>query len=238
MALPAVGDVCVHAALAVDVQIRFPGGITLQVPAVGIPKIGEQVAKLLAQFNAAIAPFMPVLNVVDALLSAAKVFDAVKSLNPIKIGATLVDFLAIVDKLTALLPPVAFPAFIKDLVNVILLFVIDVQAQLTAVLAAQERIGVSTAKVAALTAAGELDLAAQLNVAVSCAALDVDIAVSAIQANAMPVNRIIGLVSLLCGILGLPELPSITVGVDVSASISALDVLVSALRVIEAGIPA
>lgn len=211
-----------------DLRVRFPGGATLQIPSTPLPNPGDQVAKLLGLVNAALAPLMPILDLVDAMLAAAKVFDAVKSLNPVKIAEALVDLLKIVDRLKTLIPPVSAPFLVKDVVRAIRIYVADIVSQLELIVAQQSRIQIAQEKAATVP---------ELAQHVACAQATVDVTFSSMKTAAAPVNRLLRVVNLLCEMAGLPKVPGLDFGADPAAAVAPLQTLVAALQTLEDAIP-
>lgn len=229
MPLPGHPVSCPHPIPTVeDLKIRFPGGTTLQIPAAPLANPGDEVARLLGLLSAAFAPLMPLLDIVDAFLTVVKVFEAVKSLNPISIGNALVDLVKQVDKLRSLLPPVAGPALVKDIVHAVRLYVEDMARQLAALEAQQARI---------LLVAERAVESPSLTPHVVCAQATVDVSFASMKQGAAPVNRIVRLVNLVGAIAGLPALPSLELGANPAAARQALQTLAEALLTLESAIP-
>ncbi len=211
-----------------DLKVRFPGGSTLQIPGTPLPGAGDQVAKLLGLVSAALAPLMPILDLVDTILSIVKVFEAVKGLNPKAIGDALVDLMKFVDKLKQLLPPVAAPLLVKDVVRAVRLYVDDVRQQLEALVAQQSRIQLAQEKAQTFP---------ELQSHVVCTQATVDALFASMKTGGAPVNRILRLVNLIGAIAGLPAVPALDFGADPAASVAPLVTAVAALRAIEDAIP-
>jgi len=269
MGLPDISDVCigldvetgldlrlgVDLSVALkDLKISLPGGIKLQAKASQkIPNPGDLVADLLASLNAALAPFQPIFDLMDIAMVIIKVFEAVKSLNPIKIADELLKLIAKVDVVASYIPPLSLPIMIRDTIDTILVFLAGLKASLTVSLSAQLKIDAATAKASALAdlsasleASGDLEgaaamaaLSADLNVSVGCAQANLDCQLAA-QANAMgPLNRFLTLLSSLCEAVGLPALPGLdmSAGGDITVAIDAVDALIAALTIVRAAIP-
>lgn len=255
MPLPDVSDVCValdaetglDLRLGVDLsiplselKISLPGGIKLQAKASQkIPNPGDLMADLLAQLNAALAPFQPIFDLLDIALVMVKVFDAVKSLNPLKIADELIKLIAKVDVVAAYIPPLSIPIMIRDIIDVLLVFLAGLKASLSVSLSAQVKLDAASAKAAALIATGDpaaIAIAAQLQVSIDCGQANLDAQLAA-QGNSMgPLNRFLALLSALCELVGLPPLPGLSLGGDISVAIDAVDALIAVLGTIRAGI--
>lgn len=255
MPLPNVSDVCVaidvetglDLRLGVDLQtplaelkISMPGGLKLQAkPSQKIPNPGDLVADLLASFNAALVPLQPIFDIIDILLIVVKVFDAVKSLNPIKIAEELVGLIKKVDVVAQFVPPLSIPIMIRDLLDVLLVFLAGLKAALTVMLSAQLKMDAATAKADALEASGDpaaIEIAAQLRASISCGQANLDAMFAAQGNSAKPLNRLLALVSALCELVGLPALGPLEMGADLSVAIAPIDLLIGVLGTIRAGI--
>jgi hypothetical protein len=80
MPLPNREDICVELTVTPQrLSLTFPGGAALaaQLPDIGIPDPMELSKQLMAQANAALAPLVPVFNIIDTVLA---LFQAVKSI--------------------------------------------------------------------------------------------------------------------------------------------------------------
>lgn len=258
MSLPDVSDVCVSldaetgldARLGVDLavalkdlKIALPGGFTLQAKASQkIPNPGDLVADLLAQLNAALGPFQPIFDLIDIALATVKVFDAVKSLNPIKIGNELVKLVAKVDVVAQIIPILSLPKTLRDTIDAILVFLAGLKASLQVSLTAQLKLDAAQAKHDALVATGNpaaIDIAVGLQASIACGTANLNAQLQA-QANAMaPLNRFLALLSALCELVGLPPLPTLDLDADadLSVAIAAVDALMAALVVVRDAIP-
>jgi hypothetical protein len=82
--------------------------------------------QLMAQANAALAPLVPVFNVIDtvlALFQAVKAIpDAITHLDPTKITDALPDVAQKASKLLAIVPQLSVPLMIVGLIDVLLAF--------------------------------------------------------------------------------------------------------------------
>lgn len=211
-----------------DLKIRFPGGATIQAPTTTLPDPGDVAAKLLSAVNSALAPLMPLFDIVDAVLGVVKVFEAVKSLNPIAIGSALADFVKLVDKLKQLLPPLSVPLLVKDLVRALRIYVESVRDQVVAIVAQQAKIAVAKEKAATTPALGA---------SVLCAETTTTALYASMKTNAGPVNRLLRVVNLLGSVAGLGEIPGLELAANPADAVLPLTDLVSKLRGIESAIP-
>lgn len=230
-----VHDLCSE--LELDLQlfglfIEIPVGFNLEVEFPVIPNPGDVAGKLIAKANAALAPLSPIFDIIDILLIVKEVFDAVKSLQPPKIGNAIGKLVPKLDKLRKLIPQTSIPRTIRSIISVLIVLVAGIKADLQAILDAQSRIDLSAARGIAL---GALDLTAALD----CAQANLDFQMELVRNNAAPLNRLIGAVNLFCSIAGLPELPSLAIeaGSDAASTLAKLDPLIAKLTKARNAIP-
>lgn len=232
MPLPDPSTLCVHVdadtGFPVDAELTFdpfalhvqlPGGLRVDAQSVGgstdVPR------QLLAQLNTALAPLQPAFDLIDFALQAKEVFDAVKTLNAIKIGNAVAKLPAKVDKLKAYVPQLSVPLLVKSVLAVVVARLEVVNLDLTALEAAQVRIDAAQAKAVALPSS---DLAAVAD----CAQERNDAHLRLLVREAEPLNRLLGIINILCAVVGLPELPPL--GVDGTVTISEYKAGVAAAR--------
>lgn len=248
MPLPPIEDACIELDINTGLDVRlgidlggldlnalailFPGAVEFTAqPGVTIPNPGDLTGKFIAEVNAALMPLMPLFDLIDTLLLIKGVLDAVKSLNPGKIAAKITALLPKLDKLKMMLPALAVPKLLKGIIAMLLLFLYGFRAQLQAIIDAQAKIDLSAARAEAL---GCLDLKAS----VDCAQASVDIQFKAMQNSAAPLNRLIGVINLLAGLAGLPEVPTMAnLGADASAALAPIDALISILKAMYDALP-
>lgn len=229
MPLPGHPPLCPHPLpIAVDLKIRIPGGGTIQVPAVGLPHPGDQVAKLLGILSAALAPLMPLFDLVDAMMTIVKVFKAVATLSPLSITLALGDLILIIDRLKLLLPQVSVPALLVDVLVTLRVYVDDLVLQLEALVAQQLRIQAAEEKAA---------LFVELQAHVTCARVTVEASFASMKSGAAPVNRLLRVVNLVAAAAGLPAVPAIDFSVDPAGALAPLRSLSVTLKSLESAIP-
>lgn len=238
MPLPNLSNVCVEIKAAPQsLSLTFPGGaeMNVQLPDPGIPDPMQLAKQLMAQANAAMAPLVPVFNIIDtviALFKAVKaVPDAITSLNPGKIIETIPDVTKKASKLLKLVPQLSVPLMIVGLVDVLLMFLDGVTGQLKALIQQQVRIQ------QAATRAAELGNT-QLQVVVDCANANVGAQMQNLAEGAAPVNRLIALINIFMELIGLPKLPDLSnLGSDAAAALKPIEDMVKLLKDIRATIP-
>lgn len=210
----------------------FPGGVDLQIAGPGIPNPGDVVGKLLGPINAALAPLVPVFNIIDVLFSIKAVLDAVASLDPIKISAALPDLMVKLDKLKMIMPQFSIPILIKSLITILIVYLVGLRAELQAIIDAQARIdlAVTQAQVLGAPLLGEIALCAQGNIRVQ---------LSAMRNNGAPLNRLVAIINRFAKMANLPTIPLLTdLGDDAEQALVPLDETIKALVTLRASIPA
>jgi hypothetical protein len=239
MPLPDLSVACIEIKVGKqDLCVTFPGGaeMCVQMPSVTVPDPSELSKQLMAQANAALAPLMPVFNIIDAVLA---LFNCVKAIpdalgpppDPSKLAKCMPDVAKKVSKLLKLIPQLSVPLMIVGLIDVVLTFLEGIRGQLKAVIAAQVRIA------AAATRAAELGNV-QLSTIVDCANANIDAQMKNLSESAAPVNRLIGVINLFVELAGLPKLPDLSnLGNDAQAALGVLDPLVDQLKAARSAIP-
>lgn len=239
MPLPDLSVACIEIKVGKqDLCVTFPGGaeMCVQMPSVSVPDPSELSKQLMAQANAALAPLMPVFNIIDTVIA---LFNCVKAIpdalgpppDPSKLAKCLPDVAKKVSKLLKLIPQLSVPLMIVGLIDVLLAFLEGIRGQLKAVIAAQVRIA------AAATRAAELGNV-QLSTIVDCANANIDAQMKNLGESAAPVNRLIGVINLFVELAGLPKLPDLSnLGNDAQAALGVLDPLVDQLKAARSAIP-
>ena len=239
MPLPDLSVACIEIKVGKqDLCVTFPGGaeMCVQMPSVSVPDPSELSKQLMAQANAALAPLMPVFNIIDTVIA---LFNCVKAIpdalgpppDPSKLAKCLPDVAKKVSKLLKLIPQLSVPLMIVGLIDVLLAFLEGVRGQIKAVIAAQVCIA------AAATRAAELGNV-QLSTIVDCANANIDAQMKNLGESAAPVNRLIGVINLFVELAGLPKLPDLSnLGNDAQAALGVLDPLVDQLKAARSAIP-
>lgn len=238
MPLPDLSAACI--ALKVSRQelcVTFPGGaeMCVQIPDV-VPDPTEMSKQLLAQANAALAPLVPIFNIIDVVIA---LFNCVKAIpdslgpppDPSKLAECLPDLAKKASKLLKLIPQLSLPLLLVGLIDVLLFYLEGMRGQLKAVIAAQVRIA------AAATRAAELGNV-QLRTIVDCATANLDAHLQNLGESVAPLNRLVGVINLFMELLGLPKVPDISsLGDDAEAALVPLDAAIDALKAAHAAIP-
>jgi hypothetical protein len=222
-------------------QIVFPGGAALsQVLAAGsaIPSGLDAATNLLAQASPAMAPLMPLFNIIDAVLALVECVQAVPDAlgpppDPAKMAEALSGLAQKLPKLLDLLPQVATPRMVIGMIDTLVDFLEGLRDQIEAILLQAERTRAARAK------AEELGDANLLHIA-GCAEAQGQAQLQAMADALAPMNTLTSAMNLFLGLLGLPEVPSLEGLIDIAdpeAGLAALDALVDALRSIRDSVP-
>ncbi len=238
MALPDV-DICkridIDVLLLSGLKVTLPGGAEIQAMMKGFPDPQELVGELLGQANAALAPLVPIFNIIDA---ARAIFECIKAIpgvlgpppDPSKLSDCISNLSKAIDKLLSLIPQVSVGRFIKDLLAVLIVFLIELRAQISAIISVNVRITASRARATLLGAT-------VLEDNLDCAQANVDLQFTALQNSAQPLNRLLGLMNLFLQLIGQEPIGEISFGTDPNAALAPLDLTIEALTFIHEAIP-
>jgi hypothetical protein len=237
MPLPDLSTVCIDLKVASqELCITFPGGAEMCVQVPGVPDPTDVSKQLLAQANAALAPLVPIFNIVDAILA---LFNCVKAIpdslgpppDPTKLAECIPDLAKKIDQLLKLIPQLSIPVLIAGLIDVLLFYLQGFRGQLQAVIAHQARL------LAAATRAAELGNV-QLRTVVDCATGQMDAYLQNLNEGMKPLNRLVGLLNLFLQLAGLPPIPDFkNLGDDAEAALAPLDAVIDSLKTVRAGLP-
>jgi hypothetical protein len=222
-------------------QIVFPGGAALsQVLAAGaeIPSGLDAAANLLAQASPAMAPLMPIFNIVDAVLALVECVQAVPDAlgpppDPVKMAETLSQLAEKLPKLLDLVPQFAAPRMVIGMLDTLIDFLEGLRDQIEAILLQAERTR------AARTKAEELGDSNLLHIA-DCAEGHARAQLQAMADALAPMNTLASALNLFLGLIGLPEVPALDGLIDSAnpeAGFTAIDALVAMLRNIRDAVP-
>lgn len=238
MPLPDLSTVCIDLKVTPhELCVTFPGGAEVCVQIPGVPDPTEVSKQLLAQANAALAPLVPVFNIIDAIIA---LFNCVKAIpdalgpppDPSKLADCIPDLAKKIDQLLKLIPQLSIPLLIAGLIDVLLFYLEGLRGQLQAIIAAQLRIA------AAATRAAELGNV-QLRTVVDCAEASMDAYLQNLNEGMKPLNRLVALLNLFLQLAGLPPIPDLkNLGDDAEAALAPLDAAIESLKTVRAGLPA
>lgn len=228
MKIPDLSVFCVRpAAAAGGLCIRFPGGFTLCLPD---PRIGHpltQIEEMLKQFSAGLMPLAPFFNILAVVVAIIDVIKAIPGLigpppDPVAFMKALEKLLEAAGKLLSLIPQVSIPIFVKDILAAVAFFLRALATELGAFVAQASRIAESA------TLAADLGLPS-LSVEVSCAQDAFDLEMANLNESLGMLAQLLGLVNLLLGLAGLPE-----ISVDLTTSDDPQEAVNAMLRVAQA----
>jgi hypothetical protein len=238
MPLPDLKNLCVELTVSSQrLSLILPGGAALdaQLADLGLPDPLQLAKQLMAQANAALAPLVPVFDLVDvalALANAVKAIpDAIAHLDPGKISAALPALEAKLAKVLALVPQLSVPIMIVGLIDVLLAFLDGLGGQLRAFIDQQVRIQRAEDRAAELGNA-------QLQIVAGCAKHHLDAQLRSLAESVAPVNRLVSLINVFAELAGLDPLPALgDLGFDIQAALASVNETTNALREARATIP-
>lgn len=237
MPIPNLSTICVDLKVTKqELCITFPGGASICAHVPGVPDPTDVSKQLLAQANAAIAPLVPVFNIIDAVVA---LFNCVKAIpdslgpppDPTKLAKCIPDLAKKLDKLLKLIPQLSLPLLIVDLIDVLLFYLTGLRDHLKAIIDHQARIA------AAATRAAQLGNV-QLRTAVDCATGQMDAHLKNLNESMKPLNRLVGVLNILLQMIGLKPLPDFGhLGSDAEAALEPLDAVIKQLQTARAAVP-
>lgn len=236
--LPDLSDFCFALSTGPgELCIEMPGGARLCAQAgFDTGDLGEITKSLFAQINSALAPLQPFFNILDVLKCIMDCIMAIPDCigpppDPSGLLNCIPNLQKAVDKLLKLLPQLSIPIMIKSILHTIIVGLQGVRLKLLALIKQVERIIAASLKATAL---GNL----QLQIVVDCANNNMDAQLQNLNAGMAPLNRLLGLMNVLCELAGLPCIPPIgglaAIGED---ALAPLDAIIKILQALEAAIP-
>jgi hypothetical protein len=222
-------------------EIVFPGGAALsQVLAAGsrIPTGLDAATNLLAQASPAMAPLMPMFNIVDGVLTLVECMQAVPDAlgpppDPAKMAEALSRLIEKLPKLLDLVPQLAAPRMVIGMLDTLIDFLEGLRDQIEAILLQAERTQAARAKAEELSDANLLHIA-------GCAEGHAQAQLQAMADALAPMNALVSALNLFLGLLGLPEVPAFDGLIDSAnpeAGFATIDALVDTLRSIRDAVP-
>lgn len=212
-----------------ELAITFPGGVKLQ-SVMGDPR--QAAFDLMGQVNTALMPLQPFFDIIDALMFAKKIFEAVAS-NPFSIASALPDFLKIIDKLLGYIPAVSVPKLIGSFIDAVIAVAVSLKCELQAIANVQLKIDAAQAQAESLGGSVQ----ASMNVVLACGRAQLGAQLNVLQKKMAPLNRLLGILNMLGSVVGLPELVSFDLTGNPSDCLEALDAVIEALTTVRKAIP-
>lgn len=206
-------------------EVLLPGGAQLQD------------VDLLRMVQPALAPLVPLFDIVEAIVALKgcieAIPDAITSVDPTEVAECIPGMAEKVAALLKLLPQVAVPTMIKQLLNCVIVELLKVRALLVNLQAQITRIARTIER------AAELEDPALQAIAV-CATERVATTLSNEMKALITIGRLLGLLRTLLGLAGIdgvvPDLSSIE-GQSLESAIEPLDALIATLRNLRDAVP-
>lgn len=238
MALPDLNEFCIKLFPGGQLCVTFPGGATLCAvfPDAKVPALDELTNALLGNINSALAPLAPLFDLIDLLVAIINCVKAVeKCLGPppdptelVKCFPNLAKALA---KVLKLIPQLSIPVLIGGILDVIIVNLQGLRAQILTIINKQLRIIRAQTRAVALGSV-------QLMTSVDCATDDLTAFLNNLNANSAPLGRLINLLNAFLDLCGLPHLPTVNdLGADAAAALAPLDDAIKALQLVRKGFP-
>lgn len=189
---------------------------------------------ILEQLQPALAPLVPLFNILDAVLAIKTILEAVVSLNPVEILQALADAAAKFAKLLRLIPQLAVPFMILDMVDAIIYELGRLRNKLVRLQAEVERIDAARQR-AELVGNPQFLLDA-----IACADGNVVIELDNQLSTMETLTRLLGVLTILLELIGLggavPDLSELS-GAPLSEAVEIIDTVIEALTALRSSIP-
>ncbi len=216
-------------------DITFPGGAKIPVMVPEINPNDLQITKaLLGQASGALAPLVPIFNLIDAMLAVKDFAEAVPGLitDPGALTSAITSLIEKITALASLIPQLSVPLMILDLIDVTITALGGVITQLEAVLIQEAKIA------AAATAATQPGNESLLTVVACAEGINVQTK-NGIGEGLGPLNSFFGLMNIFLGLIGLPPIPDLSGDLpdDTQEAIDDLKDVVKLLEDLRATIP-
>lgn len=189
---------------------------------------------LLSQGNAALAPLLPVFNIIDALLAVKDFAEAVPGLitDPTALIDATAALIEKISKLAQLIPQLSVPFLVVDLIDV------GITALNGFVTELEKIVEQETAIAAAITKANTPPVNTALLEVTVCATEINDATKQGLEEGLGPLNTFFGVLSIFLSLIGQPPIPDVAdLGEDSAAAIAALQDTVKLLQDIRNAIP-
>jgi hypothetical protein len=189
-----------------------------------------QARALIGAANAALAPLSPVFRIIDAVLAVKAFAEAVPELivNPGAVVEAVIELVAKIGRLAALVPQLSLPLTILGLVDAVITLLEGVLAELTVIEQQAARVEATRTSAAGLPADAQVALLAIADAATA----QLEVRRADLATALGTVRPVIALLNTLGGLAGLPALE-----VEEGGSTEALNAAVTALRTFRNAIP-
>jgi hypothetical protein len=239
MPLPNLDIYCSPNAVSSRLCITFPGGAQIcGLPTANtIPDPSEAVNALLAQANVALAPLVPIFNIIDCVVAVVNCIKAVgKAIasfppRPDKLAACFPDLAKKLGKLLQLIPQLSIPVLVGSLLDALIAFLRAIRSQLLAVIKHLLFVVQSQSRAAAL---GSIALFG----VIGCANSDMDAYLANMNENAKPIGQIMKIVNLFLGLAGLDPIgTNIQFTGAAEDSVKGIDITIKVLQGVRTAFP-
>ncbi len=222
MSIPA----CAHIGpLPEPFTLPMPGGIEL-----------ERI-NLLEIIQPALAPLMPVFEIVDTVVAVFKCIKAIPEAlgpppDPTKLGSAVPELAEKVDKLLRLLPQVSVPIMVVRLIDLVIDTLTTARGQLAQLELQEVRIATTVDRATQLGDGGLLAIAA-------CARGNVHQEAANVGKQLASLGRLIGTINLLMGLIGGPSVPPLGGASEnpLQELVPLLDEMLHTLRAVRSQVP-
>lgn len=204
MAAPDASAICI----ALDTGpgefcVVLPGGLsfcaTADVEWGDIPSVARS---LMQQINTGLAPLGPIFTIFDVLVAVFDCINAIKDAfgpppDVSKMATCISNLQQAINKLLELHPAVSIPKTIKSVLNVIILFLRGIRAEVAQLIAFLSDLAGSELRAAEL---GNFEMQA----AIDCANDQISVELVNLNESIKPLSRLMGVIKLLFEVAGLP----------------------------------
>jgi hypothetical protein len=189
---------------------------------------------IIGQLQPALAPLVPLFNILDAVLAVIEVLKAVASLNPVTIANALIDAAEKFAKLLRLIPQLSIPFMILDIIDALIYELTRLRNQLVRLQTEVESID------AARDRAELVGNPAILLTAISCADGNIQIELDNQLTTMQVLQRVFAVMEILLELIGLggaiPDLGDLS-GAPLSEAVEIVDDIIAALQALRDQIP-
>ncbi len=194
--------------------------------------------KLIGQANSAMAPLIPIYNIIDTVIA---LFNCVKAIpdalgpppDPSKLAECIPNLVDKIEELLGLIPLASLPLLIISIIDALIAFLEGIKDQIQALI-------VHLADVATAATRAEQLGDAKLLLLVQCAEEKVDSQIQVINQSVAPINKTVALLNVFLSLIGLPEIPDfgeLIVSGDLGGSIAPIDETIETLIAVRDSIP-
>ena len=239
MGLPNLDLYCQPNTVSSRACITFPGGAELcAYPADGlIPDPSQQIKALFGQVNSALAPLIPIFDIIDCVVALTNCIKAVQKAiasvppKPEKLAQCIPELADRLAKLLKLVPQLSIPALVGSFLDALILFLQGVRAQLIQV--AKKQLFILQGQ----EVARNLGSVALVHV-LECSQRDVDDYLLNLNSDSEAIGRLVEIINNLLQLAGLDPIPSSGDLMGNADEVGAgIDVTIKALKAIRQGFP-